>query len=394
MDVVKDNCIKYKDLQRIILEEYGETHYNALNQPHLYFQMLALTGQFEAAFEFLSRTEKYKVHGFHMAVALNELYMLGGPNDVSSPLLSIDPMDEKPSCRLNLARFVMLYVKKFELTCPNEALQYFYFLRNYTDYEGENLFKICVSYLAVETKQYESILGIVQRNGIRTKGLIDQFTDVTAESVAQLIGDNLLKKGLFEEAIELFDIANNQEEVLKLICSILSRTVHLQNEADSLRSKIQDKANHYAERYLREGYKTTSHIVNSFLKLKDLLVFFDQYHIKNYSQALRTLDDIELVPLRPDDVDDRVKNFKNLHQDVCKVVPDVLLAAMNMLFAQYQKIKANNEYVPRFRDETSSTQLKYLREQAKCLTNFTGMLPYRMPGDTNSRLVQMEILMH
>lgn len=41
-----------------------------------------------------------------------------------------------------------------------------------------------------------------------------------------------------------------------------------------------------------------------------------------------------------------------------------------------------------------SQQLEDLKAQAKILTNFTGMLPYRMPGDTNSRLVQMEILMH
>ncbi|XP_072390532.1 nuclear pore complex protein Nup93-1 [Diabrotica undecimpunctata] len=392
----EEDSIKYKDLQHVILEEYGETHYNAFNQPHLYFQMLALTGQFEAAFEFLSRTEKYKIHGLHMALALNELYMLGGPLDTGAPLMSIDPMDEKPSCRLNVPRFVMLYVKKFELVCPNEALHYFYFLRNYTSPEGENLFKVSVAYLAVETKQYELILGKVQSNGIRTKCLIDQFTyaNITCETIAQLTAENLLKKGLFEEAIDLFDIANNQEEVLKLNCSILSRTVHLENEPNSLRSRIAEKATNFANRFLREGYKTSPTIVNSFIKLKELITFFNQYHDKNYPQASKTLHDLQLVPQRMDEVDDRVKTFKNYHQDLCKVFPDIVLAAMNMIFAQYQKLKSNTEYIPRFRDETMEVQLKTLREQAKCLTNFTGMLPYRMPGDTNSRLMQMEILMH
>lgn len=68
------------------MEEYGESHYDAFNQPHLYFQMLALTGQFEAAFEFLARIEKFKVHAVHMAIAMNELYMLGPPGDPGSPL--------------------------------------------------------------------------------------------------------------------------------------------------------------------------------------------------------------------------------------------------------------------------------------------------------------------
>lgn len=38
--------------------------------------------------------------------------------------------------------------------------------------------------------------------------------------------------------------------------------------------------------------------------------------------------------------------------------------------------------------------MAYLREQAKALTTIAATVPYRMPGDTNSRLVQTEILMH
>jgi nuclear pore complex protein Nup93 len=41
-------------LQTMILEQYGEKHFNANEQPHLYFQILVLTGQFEAGIEFLS----------------------------------------------------------------------------------------------------------------------------------------------------------------------------------------------------------------------------------------------------------------------------------------------------------------------------------------------------
>lgn len=35
-----------------------------------------------------------------------------------------------------------------------------------------------------------------------------------------------------------------------------------------------------------------------------------------------------------------------------------------------------------------------LRSQAQALIMFAGMIPYRLPGDTNARLVQMEVLMH
>lgn len=39
-------------------------------------------------------------------------------------------------------------------------------------------------------------------------------------------------------------------------------------------------------------------------------------------------------------------------------------------------------------------QLAYLRSQAKVVANFAGSIPFRMPGEANSKLIQMEILMH
>lgn len=49
-------------------------------------QVLALTGQFEPAIEFLSRFERFRTHAVHIAIALNELFILGGPRNVQEPL--------------------------------------------------------------------------------------------------------------------------------------------------------------------------------------------------------------------------------------------------------------------------------------------------------------------
>lgn len=101
-----------------------------------------------------------------------------------------------------------------------------------------------------------------------------------------------------------------------------------------------------------------------------------------------------MIPLNAPELEERVNSFNRLNVDVKKVVPDVLLATMNVLFEQYQKIKGN-EFVPSaYQDTNVNKQLEYVKGQAKVLTNFAGMLPYRMPGDTNSKLVQLEILMH
>jgi len=45
----------YQKFQQILLEDYGEKHFQAEEQPLLYFQVLFLSGQLESAIEFLSR---------------------------------------------------------------------------------------------------------------------------------------------------------------------------------------------------------------------------------------------------------------------------------------------------------------------------------------------------
>lgn len=135
------------------------------------------------------------------------------------------------------------------------------------------------------------------------------------------------------------------------MCMLLSQVVHLENEPGSLRDRLQERAFALTSRYAKEGYKTRASVVKSFLKLKELIIFFDQYHAKQYPQALKTLSDIEIVALQPAELNERIRTFNSLSPNVAKIIPDILLATMNILFAQYQKIKSN-EYVPRFSDNS------------------------------------------
>lgn len=64
----------------------GEQHYSAKGQPHVYFQLLFLTGQWEAAIDFLMRTDRLSVHGVHMALVLHQLGLLATPVTVTAPL--------------------------------------------------------------------------------------------------------------------------------------------------------------------------------------------------------------------------------------------------------------------------------------------------------------------
>lgn len=128
-------------------------------------------------------------------------------------IVCVDFDDPVPMRRLNLARLIMLYVKSFEITDPAEALQYFYFLRNIRGHDGRKLFLVCVSDLAIECRDYDLLFGKIQDGGIRSQGLIDQFEsiDVDPRKACEMVADELVRKGIFEDAIKLYDLAGVSE---------------------------------------------------------------------------------------------------------------------------------------------------------------------------------------
>lgn len=67
----------------------GESHFSASQQPFLYFQVLFLTAQFEAAVAFLFRVERLRSHAVHVALALYELKLLLKSSGQSAQLCTL-----------------------------------------------------------------------------------------------------------------------------------------------------------------------------------------------------------------------------------------------------------------------------------------------------------------
>ncbi|XP_067007700.1 nuclear pore complex protein Nup93 [Anabrus simplex] len=397
-DVTGVERMTLRHLQTLILEEYGEKYYNAYENPILYFQMLFLTGQFEAALGFLARIDKLRVHAVHIAIALHEHNLLSIPSEVQVPIVCVHPDDKPPARRLNLARLVMVYVRKFEVSDSREALQYYYLLRNLKSPEGPNLFLACVCDLVMEARNFDLVLGKLEPDGCRLPGYIDFFHGIQADvkEIIEMVAAEAERKGIFEDAIHLYDLANNHEKVLTLLSSLLCQVVHHMNKPGSLRSRLQDLAYSIIMRYEGMQLSCSPETASMFFTLRDLLLFFDQYHAQDYQQALETIARSKLIPLSMGEIEERVKNFRHLKDEICRCIPDVLLATMNILYELYKKVKGGEigSLGGKFEDTSKDQHLQYLRAKAQAIISFAGAVPYHMPGDTNSRLVQIEIMMN
>ena len=56
-------------------------------------------------------------------------------------------------------------------------------------------------------------------------------------------------------------------------------------------------------------------------------------------------------------------------------------------------VRANHTSHTHTHTHTHTQHKAELRQLARTLITFAGMIPYQLPGDTNARLVQMEVLM-
>uniref|UniRef100_W5MME6 Nuclear pore complex protein Nup93 n=1 Tax=Lepisosteus oculatus TaxID=7918 RepID=W5MME6_LEPOC len=381
-------------LQKQLLEDYaGESHFAAGQQPFLYFQVLFLTAQFEAAIAFLFRVERLRSHAVHVALVLHELRLLLKSSGQSAQLLSQEPGDPPMIRRLNFIRLLMLYTRKFESTDPREALQYFYFLRNEKDSQGENMFMRCVSELVIESREFDMLLGRLEKDGSRKPGVIDKFAGDTRAIISR-VALEAENKGLFEEAVKLYELAKNPDKVMELMNRLLSPVISQVSAPQSNKERLKNMALAIAERYRAQGTAGEKSLDSTFYLLLDLITFFDEYHAGHIDRAYDVMERLKLVPLSQDSVEERVAAFRNFSDEVRHNLSEVLLATMNILFTQYKRLKGTAAATPVRPQRSLEDRDSHLRSQARALITFAGMIPYRMAGDTNARLVQMEVLMN
>ncbi len=363
----------------------------------LSLKVLFLTGQFEAAVEFLFRADRLRSHAVHIALALFESNLLALPANIQAGLISA----EAGVKRLNVARLVMLYVRKFESTDPKEALNYFYFLRNLRNAKNENLFMTCVSELVLESREFDLLLGFLLQDGSRSPGLIDrlQAAPQDTQRVIETVAADSERKGMFEDSVRLYDLARKHDKVIELLNKLLAQVISQPAVPESRRDRIQRASVEIARRYRALGHGASREDTAAFYLMLDLMTFFDLYHANKLDEAIDTVDKIKMVPLRQSDIEVMVSNFRLLPDELRRNVPDLLLACMSAIFHQYKKVKSGGgggggAGAAGAASGGRDRQLAEFRDMAKSIITFAGMIPYRMPGDTNARLVQMEVLMN
>lgn len=377
--LIAANKLTLPQLQTLMSEELGEAHFNAQENPLSFFKILFLTGQFEQAIEFLFRFTRLRSHSVHVAIVLNEVGLLVKPESyLSLPILSnaapANPLSG-PIKSLNLTNILTRYTKKFATQNTTEALYYYYLLRNCTTPTKENLFVTHVSELVRETRDFDNLLGYINDFG-RIRGVIDRF-HLDVDDIVSKVAEDCENSGQFEDAVKLYDSTSRYEKVLEILIKLLSEVLPGRKSDRSERDKLESLALKIANRYCEPEVNAPREVAGTFYLLLDLMTFFNYYHSNQYTEALDTIHKLKLLPFSLSEVEVKSREFDKYPEEIRRNIADILLATMNMLYTTYK--------------EQPSVDI---RQKAKALITFSGMIQYRMPSDAIARLIELEVLIN
>eukprot|EP00029_Vermamoeba_vermiformis_P006383 TRINITY_DN2483_c0_g1_i2.p1 TRINITY_DN2483_c0_g1~~TRINITY_DN2483_c0_g1_i2.p1 ORF type:complete len:833 (-),score=260.37 TRINITY_DN2483_c0_g1_i2:26-2524(-) len=377
-----------------LLREYGPAHFNKDGQhPLLYFQILLLTQQFEVAIQYLESTGQFFVENLHFAHCLYYYGILRQPPTVASPLFGEN--NRLPYC--NFIKLLTQYVKSFMVTDSLAALHYLFLIQD------EAIRNHAIKDLVLTTGDFDTLLGRTQPDGSRAEGDLEKF--VTREQwqhIVELAANDSENNGKYEEAIKLYDLSQHYDKVMLLMNKCLGRVLVSSDDLSNLgnttaleRSKLIELSNVLVEKYKRElsrpemMNKIDEHNMVTFKQLKALLAFFDYYNNGRYYEASELIKSLNIIPFNTKELEDKVNNFKTLSESIRRNFAEILLATMTSLFKIYTNVKAEAAVDP------SRVQfLERLKTEARALIMFSGMIQFRMPGDTHSKLLRMEVYMN
>jgi len=367
-----------------LITEYGPEHFS---NPILYFQILMLSLQFETAIQFLESTGQFPVETLHFALTL---YYYGALNLPDNPLTAPLHGHQQRQPFWNIIRHLTQYIRNLDNSNVLASLNYLYVIRT------PDVRNLCIRDLLTDTQEFSLLLGSVNSDGTRQPGYLEKFVSQEDwREIVSLAAVAYEQAGKYDDSIALFDAASYYDKVVDLITKQLSRIL---TGSGPERQRLIDYAAARFERYDSEmgragfqsdlrGEKVWSNALSSFRMLLQLCVFFDLYHASKYHEALDIIADIGLVPFDHSQIESCSGTFKNISDPVRRNFAEIVLATMTCLYRMFIIIKEEGLNAER------EAFLRALKVKAKTIVTFTGMINFRIPADTQSRLVRMEASM-
>ncbi|KRY36509.1 putative phospholipid-transporting ATPase IA [Trichinella spiralis] len=372
------NMLTLDILQKEISLKYGEAYFANENSPLLYWSALWLTGQFEAALNYMfNRSNVLRIHAVHIALLMNVYnFLKTSPNVTDSLFSSENEQDE-----INLVRMVSQYCTGMQLSNPKQAIDYFYFLREFKNSDGEDMFSVLLTEVISETQEFQMLFD----DGICTNGLVKKFK--CGKGVLKNLAELAESQNYTEFAFQLYDLANDYQKAVDIMIDLLSSAAAKRMSEVFSRDWLISLAVKFLERDFKDILPTVSERSLAIFKMAlTVNQFYQACSASNVDKAIESIRLCGIIPLERDAVDIALKNFQTTPEQIRQLVPNVLHTFMQMLLKACE-----NEENLRLKSFISK---KEISEMAKAVAEFSSLVPMQLSTqivkDLNSNNISID----
>lgn len=399
-DVSDDDPVyeKYdlKDFQTIVTS-YGISRFSST-----YLHVLLLSGLYELAVQ--HATSINEIDAVHLAIALayhEKLNISHYKSEHDSNLLS----EEDGRFEINFAKLLGNYTKSFKFSDPRIAVEYLILIALNGNKDQIEVCHESLRELVLETKEFTILLGKVNRDGSRIPGVIEErhsllflsdeqdFLHRITEQAARRADED----GRVFDSLLLYQLADEYDIVIrivnKLLSDLLSNTdlnqplLNLDDNNETSPVLIAKKLINVYVNNMEISRKVSSKNKETCLLLLKVVDIRRSFYSQNWQEALSKVEDIDVIPFI-DEVSSRRKaqEFSSLSPEIAKNIPNLLIITMTCVSNIVAQLN-QSEYHSASKDQ----QIGALRRLAKSCMIYAGMIQYKMPRETYSVLINLEV---
>jgi nuclear pore complex protein Nup93 len=383
-----------------VLKEYGPNHFSLGGQnPLLYFQVLLLSCQFDEAISWLAGLPQFHAEAAHAALALYHYGLCDGDDpsqDGSDSLRHAEDRDVFDGAgvleRTILAYAIALAAPSRGVASTEHALEYMSLIRD----PRRRARALALVLVQGDASTVSAVLGDPAQD---TRGIFETLGFSAAETaeIVRLAAGSHEVTGRHADAVRLYEHAGDAIRVWEILTAQLSGTLAQPSSQNSERDVMADLAMQIYKKH--RDAETPSEVAavsdparvqSAWFTLElslNLVFFFDLYHENQFDAAVQLMEELDLLPLRLRDTVDlqnKLDQFKTLDHAIRRNIGEVLVATMDSLRLSLLSLR---ERYPADPADAESAEL--VREQAKSVLSFSGLLAQRLPDDIQSRLMRL-----
>ncbi|SCU81072.1 LANO_0B01904g1_1 [Lachancea nothofagi CBS 11611] len=367
-----------------------------------YLHVLMLTGLYELAVQHAMSINE--IDAVHLSIALANHKKLGisdYKSDNCSDLVTVS--DGK--MKLNLAKLLGNYTKSFKFSDPRIAMEYLTLINLGGTKEGAEVCHEALRELVLETKEFTILLGKVNRDGTRIPGVIEERQPLLSLSDEQDFLHKITEQaarradedGRVYDSLLLYQLADEYDIVIrivnKLLSDLMSNTdlsqslLNLDDNSETNPVLIAKKVINVYVNNLEIAQKINSKNKETCILLLKVVDIRKSYYSQNWQQTLEKVEEIDLIPF-VDEASSRRKaqEFSSLSPEITKSIPNLLIITMTCVSKIVESLN-HSEY----QSLAKTQQVEALKRLAKNCMIYAGMIQYRMPRETYSILINLEV---